>query len=201
MTHEPYSDPNQWHDLARLVINERLESATRTIYCEDRDRSLRARYYQLDGLLVLEESAEDFMFGWHTIAEYEGPDLPSVVRGDREPFVDALTTYDRGAKTRERIKPDIEFADLETHATLIRCDNCGHRSVTEGSVDDWPDCCETPNRRGSPLIDRNAAVDIAAAPFKEQLEALEDGPVREEVLELYETLFPPWDEREVSDSE
>lgn len=202
MSSDPYSDPSQWHDLARLVLNERLESATRTIYCEDRDRELRARYHQLEDYLVLEESAEDFMFGWHTVAEYEGPDLPSLVRGDRAMFVDALQTYDRGMKTRERVKPDIEFADLETHAHLIRCKSCGNRSVVAGSTvgGEWPDCCDRPKHHGAPLIDRNAAVDIAAAPFKKRLEELADGPVRDEVLALYETLFPPWDEREVPDS-
>ncbi|QCC57248.1 hypothetical protein [Natrinema thermotolerans] len=202
MSREPYSDPSQWHDLARLVLNERLESAERTLYCEDRDRSLRARYHQLEDSLVLEESADDHLFGWHTIAVYEGPDLPAVVRGDRESFTAALETYDRGERTRERVKPDIEFADLETHATLVRCKSCGYREVVTGDIGDaCRDCCDDVHQYGSPLIDRNTAVDLAAAPFEERLAALEDGPVRDEVLELYETLFPPWDEREVTDGD
>lgn len=202
MTRDPYSDPSQWHDLARLVLNERLESATRNLYCEDRDRSLRARYHQLDGLLVLEESADDHLFGWHTVAIYEGPDLPDLIRSDRETFTDALETFDRGMRTRERMKPDIEFADLETHAHLIRCKECGNRAVVAGSIDgEWPDCCAQPANHAAPLIDRNAAVDIAAAPFKKRLAELEDGPVREAVLDLYETLFPPWEEREVGEAD
>ncbi|MFC7216500.1 hypothetical protein ACFQO4_20790 [Saliphagus sp. GCM10025334] len=197
MSREPYSGPEQWHDLARLVVNESLESATRTLYCEDHDRTLQVRYHYLENLLVIEESADDHLFGWHTIAEYEGADIPSLVRGDLDTFTDALTTYDRGTKTRERIKPDIEFADLESHATLVKCTECGYREVVTGSVEEWTDCCDRPKRHGSPLIDRNTAVDIAAAPFKERLAELEEEPVRTEVLHLYETLFPPWEEQEV----
>jgi len=197
MTREPYSDPGQWHDLAQLVVEERLTEATRTIDCGRTNRDLRVRYYPIENLLVIEESAESHHWAFHTIAEYEGRDLETIVRGDRERFLDALSTYDRGEKTFHRIRSDIKFADHERQATLVKCSSCGYQEVSAGEIE-WPDCCEDSSLSGSPLIDRNEAVDLVSAPFEDRIESLDDGPAREELIALYETLFPPFEEEAVN---
>ncbi|AEH39294.1 hypothetical protein [Halopiger xanaduensis] len=128
------------------------------------------RYYPVDGALHIEEAADDLLFGWHTVAVYEGDDLESLVHNDRATFTDVLKTT-MGTTTCEGIKFDIEFADLETHAKLFHCDTCDHRSIVPGSVDgDWPDCCDRLQRRNSPLINRNAVVDILPHRSRKRLE-------------------------------